>query len=368
MMKTVTEAEIASRIDELLRRNLSEAGSGLRLLRVETEKKIGKVVVDALTTIELPGPGRQRGILLIEAKRVGEPVHLSQAIIQLKSYLTAWEAAHKGSKPEGIGLLVVAPFVSERGRQLCKDQGVGYMDLAGNCRFTLGQYTLDKMGRENPKKEQKEARTIFSPKAARIVRALLEEPARRWTLSELAQETGVSLGQAHKVIKKLEAELFVLRDEDRKVALDKPAELVDAWASNHRVADQATHAFFSFQQGASAFMKQLARVAADEKLEYALTLHAGASLIAPFMRFNETHFYARKRDLETWATRLDLRPVQAGGNVQIIIPRDDGVFYKKQTVGGAFVVSNVQLYVDLAGYPARGKEQADVLRERALKY
>jgi len=35
---------------------------------------------------------------------------------------------------------------------------------------------------------------------------------------------------------------------------------------------------------------------------------------------------------------------------------------------GAVVVGDVQLYLDLYQYPARGREQAEFLRERRLKF
>jgi hypothetical protein len=39
-----------------------------------------------------------------------------------------------------------------------------------------------------------------------------------------------------------------------------------------------------------------------------------------------------------------------------------------QVVEGVKVVSDVQLYVDLYNYPARGREQADFLRERKMGF
>lgn len=369
MMKRSAKAEMVSKIGVQLSRNLSEAGSDVRLVRFEAEKRIGNVELDAVATVQLPGPQRRQGILLIEAKRVGEPAHLAQAVTQLKEYANALESRRKEAKTGSIGLLVVAPFVSERGRALCKSQGIGYMDFAGNCRITLGAYTLDKLGRENPKKERREARTLFSPKAARILRALLHEPNRRWTISELSKQAGVSLGQAYKVIKKLEVGLYASRDKNYRVALEKPGELLDAWARGYRAMDQNKRlAYYSFQQNASALMKQISQVAKAEKLEYALALHAGASLVAPFTRFNETQFYVNEADVEAWVKGLDLRPAEAGGNVQLLIPKDEGVLYGKQVIRGFFVVSNLQLYLDLVNHPARGKEQADVLRERVLEY
>ena len=50
-----------------------------------------------------------------------------------------------------------------------------------------------------------------------------------------------------------------------------------------------------------------------------------------------------------------------GGNVSIVLPYDEGVFYGACKVNGLNVVSEVQLHVDLLNYPARGEEAAEAL-------
>jgi type III secretory pathway component EscU len=63
----------------------------------------------------------------------------------------------------------------------------------------------------------------------------------------------------------------------------------------------------------------------------------------------------------------------SGGNIELVVPYDQGVFYKSQIVPVAEleqvpVVSAVQLYMDLFRNPARGAEQAEHLREIKLMY
>jgi len=67
------------------------------------------------------------------------------------------------------------------------------------------------------------------------------------------------------------------------------------------------------------------------------------------------------------ARELDLKPVPKGGNVKLVIPYDEGVFYGSQVVDGVTVVSDVQLYVDLYNYPSRGEEAAQYLYDRILR-
>ena len=57
-----------------------------------------------------------------------------------------------------------------------------------------------------------------------------------------------------------------------------------------------------------------------------------------------------------------------GANVVLMIPHYRySVFYDRQIVQGLPIVSDIQLYIDLHGYPIRGREQADHLFDRRLK-
>ena len=101
--------------------------------------------------------------------------------------------------------------------------------------------------------------------------------------------------------------------------------------------------------------------------QYALTLHSGASFIAPYVRYSDVHLYI-KNDINKWIQRLDLRPVESGGNIYLIKPYDEGALQNLQTIKGNKIVSNIQLYLDLYSYPKRGREQAEKIREEKINF
>jgi hypothetical protein len=104
------------------------------------------------------------------------------------------------------------------------------------------------------------------------------------------------------------------------------------------------------------------------KHPYALTRMSGASLIAPYVRYQFVDFYVgRSEDLPYWKDYLKLVDVEVSGNMNIIIPQDQRILAQIQTIKGWSVVNNIQLYMDLYKYPARGREQAEYLREQVLK-
>ncbi|MDP6156437.1 MAG: type IV toxin-antitoxin system AbiEi family antitoxin [Candidatus Thermoplasmatota archaeon] len=98
---------------------------------------------------------------------------------------------------------------------------------------------------------------------------------------------------------------------------------------------------------------------------YAMTLGAGASVIAPYVKSTDTHMYIL--DEKIVISVLKLTPVEFGGNVYLIEPPDEGYLMNMQSKDGLKIVSNIQLYLDLYNYPKRGHEQANHLREKVLR-
>jgi hypothetical protein len=50
---------------------------------------------------------------------------------------------------------------------------------------------------------------------------------------------------------------------------------------------------------------------------------------------------------KSWVDVLDLHTVELGGNVHLLRPYDEGVFYGLRRLEGTAVVGNIQLYLDL---------------------
>jgi len=216
---------------------------------------------------------------------------------------------------------------------------------------------------------------IFEPKATRALRVLLIDPQKSWTIRGLAEEVEISPGYAHAVISTLINLGHVTRTEHYKIRTVNPTVLLKRWAAYHQYDRINTFLeYYTFEREVDRFIQQLAQISSQN---YALTALAGASLIAPHVRPVDIHIYAKKKDEATkLAETLNLQPIPKGGNVKFVIPYDEGVFYGQQTVdiqisyreiGRVNIVSNVQLFVDLYNYPARGLEAAEHLYERIVE-
>jgi len=208
-------------------------------------------------------------------------------------------------------------------------------------------------------------KNIFAPKSSRVLRVLLVNFGRNWNERELAHEARISNGLAHYVCRTLTELGFVARSERNRLVLVDPLRLLKRWAAYHQYDHMNKFLdYFTLEREIDRFMKKIVKL----DLEYATSGLVGAWLVAPYVRPVDVHLYVPIRDMaEKIAKELELNPTPRGGNVKFMLPYDEGVFYGTHKVRDVKVVSNVQLYVDLYNFPARGEEAASRLLELMLK-
>jgi hypothetical protein len=342
-------------IDELVA-ILAQLLDGLTIEKVERDVNLGEdEVADMVVQVRRGGLRRR---LLIEVRTLGEPRLAAQAITKLRGL--------QGLARDGIPVFA-ARYVSESSRRICKAVGVGYIDLVGNVFLQFGAVLIDREAGASLGLERRGVKQLTAPKATRVVRALLDSPKVPVRITDLARRCSMTPGGVYQVVRLLEDKGYIERDSTKRVRLVKPGELLDAWAGLWSIQRNTIATYFSLERTPGAIMESVARVGGRGKRDYAFTMMAGAYLVAPFVRFVDVWFYITG-DTAWWVRELDLRPVEAGGNVHLVIPYDEGVLMDRHEVEGAWVVSDVQLYVDLYNYPARGREQAQFLREKRIRF
>lgn len=345
-----TEREISSYLQE----HLEELIPGIKVLSASTEYKSKDSRIDLLLDAEIGGIRKK---LVCEIKSVGEPRYLYQAIAQLKSITSFIENGYP---------VVIASYISERGREICKENGIGYVDLSGNVFLNFDGVYIEKTGKEKLQKGKSKLKSLFYPVSSRIIRVFLEDPQKEWRINNLSKEANASLGYVHKVVSTLQEQGYLQRSKNG-VKVSEPEKLLDMWSKEYKFSLNKMYSFYSFVKEPAKMMQRIEETSKKLDTEYAMTMHAGASLIAPFVRFTDVHFYITG-EFERWVKELDLKPVEFGGTIHLLKPYDSGIFYKARIINSVQVVSNIQLYLDLYNYPARGKEQAEFLRKEKIKY
>jgi len=276
------------------------------------------------------------------------------------------EISQRGTKGYPV---IIAPYISELGREICKKIGVGFLDLSGNAYLDFDSFYMEMEGKPNRFKYPSEPTGLFNPRAERILRFYLLKDSQKeeWMNSyrEIAKEVGVSLGQLSKVNKKLDEFGFWSEQSKGAKIIDK-TKLLDLWRENYRFERSRVLSFYSIMQ-VPQIEKQLAEFCGANKIQYAFTLFSGGNRLAPFTRYNVATSYF-SGDIEKMRGGLQLKEVPSGANLQIIVPYDEGVYYKGQEVDSMMVASPIQIYLDLYNYKGRGREQAEFLRERMIKF
>jgi hypothetical protein len=269
--------------------------------------------------------------------------------------------------------MVAGWYIGERARKLLKEEGVGYLDLAGNFFFTNQNFYAEKIVDKNPFTTKPPLKNVFAPTSSRLTRALLDEPKRTWRVSELSDATGVSIGQTHKVLEAMRDEELATRNDEGKWAVSNPSALLEAWKKVYPTYQHKLYRMFSYDRP-EKLLNLVTNTGQPEHVLYALSFFSGAAFAAPFTRgLSKIQLYTTEDAIETWKQQLGLKEVENGANIELYIPYDAGVFYHMQRYDRADgvpvnVVSNVQLYMDLFNDPARGEEAAEHLRETQLGF
>jgi hypothetical protein len=228
---------------------------------------------DLLFEIELP----DRVIKIIaEIKSSGQPRLAREAVNQLLRY--------KDKLRDSYGVFV-APYISQKAAEICSTEGIGYLDLSGNCRLIFDSVYIEKEGKPNKFKEKRYLRSLYSPKAERMLRVLLTNPGKSWKIQKLAEESSVSLGQASNV-KRLLYDRELISGKHGGFKLIKPASLLSEWASIYDYRKNIIQEFYSMKQIID-IETELAEYCKKHKMKYAFTGFSGAARIAPAVRYKK---------------------------------------------------------------------------------
>lgn len=299
--------------------------------------------------------GRSRMVLVGEYKNVGQPRIAREVANQLLRAVAAMRNAY------GV---FMAPYISPSAASICTQEGIGYLDLAGNCRLAFGEVFILQEGRPNPLPERRDLRSLYSPKAERVLRVLLDDPRRQWRTRPLAREADVSIGQVSKV-RRLLMDREWLTGEAVGISLAEPEKLLTQWSESYDPRRNEETGCYGLGKLAEIESKFVA-VCRGQGRPYALAQFSASARIAPSVRYLRSAVYYSGPPKEL-AHEAGLKPVAGGANVTILTPYDEGVYYGARTIGRALVVSPVQAYLDLKRIKGRGDEAAEFLLETEIR-
>ena len=356
MTNNLKNNEIAKQVESRLKGILEEVDS----LRVPKAQHISPVIGQAKELgidlrIQLAGTLGKSWEIQVEAKSSGFPKQVSGAVFELK------RAAGNTLGGRKIYSAFAAPYISPEAAKLCREAGIGYLDLSGNCHLSFGSVHIHVEGKPNQYKPKREQGNLFSPKASRVLHILLQGPLKAWKVVDLAQASGSSLGTISTVRKELLKQLWA-EDSELGVKITKPDAVLDAWAKADNWKRRTTVREYSvLVQDKDEVARKLKELFRGQ--EFAFTQWYGALLRSPHTVSEVVTLYVREfAENDLIQKELLARQVDGGGTLRLVEPKDEGVFIGKHDLDGLPVVSDIQLYLDLIDAGMRGDEAARELR------
>ena len=251
---------------------------------------------------------------------------------------------------------LVVPRLTEGAADVCRELGISWMDLAGNCDLRWPGMYVEIRGRSITAPKITRNAALYTPKAARVVHALLLDPMREWRTTDLYQATGVSLGQVAKVKSSLASQGWVESSYGRLV-LTRPRKLLDDWARQYRPLRREVR-YFSLEALFDIEKRFSQSVPAGTLTEF-----AAAERYAPYTYYQRLAFYVPEWP-SSLAKDLGLRPAEGGANVTVYESLEGGLFSEERA--GTRIASPIRTYLDLTLLGGRGQDAAEHLLEVAI--
>ena len=335
-------------------------GSQIRLIAAKSGERVSAVQAD----VDISA-GSMR--LRIEVLRVSGRARLLDAVELLR--------LEQGNGSDSVPVLA-SPYISAANQQLLRDMQMSFIDFAGNAWILAPGVHVDRRGFDNPRREERDQRDLFSDKASLVLRVLLNERApvgvRRIAEIASSQDADIRLspGYVSKIVAELERRGYAGR-RGEKIVLRRSEELISDWIVAYRAHKRpSVRSYFLSSASAELLMPQLAEAFDAHGVEYVFCGQAGASLVDRYASFNAVDVYVKNIEGAHHAlVGIEARPVERGGNIRVMLPHYRvSAFYDLQMRKGSMkAASNIQLYLDLYDYPLRGREQAEHLYERRLR-
>src|SRR3989475_7263505 len=112
--------------------------------------------------------------------------------------------------------IAAAVYIGRQSARILRSNNLGFVDLSGNCYLAFENVLIEKEGKRNVRPSTRPLRSLFAPRATRVVRVLLVEPGRAWRLEELGRAAAGSLGHSPNVVKRLAGRAWAgLHDDQR---------------------------------------------------------------------------------------------------------------------------------------------------------
>jgi hypothetical protein len=293
--------------------------------------------------------------ILVALTPLGTPKRIRAAVNQLRAVL------NNDIDPLGV---VVAPYIADRSAQICKNAGMGFVDLSGNFWIAFDSFFLNRENMPNQYPLETSLSTLYAPKTERVLRVLLTYPYKTWKTTALAEEADISLGMITHIRRRLEEEAWVEKHEVG-FSLSAPEALLADWVEAYDFDSHEQMGFYTMDP-LPEVEQRLNQICKTSHIKIALTGFSAANHLAPMVKGQRSTVYIAQA-LEEIAKKAGLKPVNSGANIHLVQPYDEGVFWNSAITQKVQIATPVQIYLDLMQMHGRGEEAAGFLYQEVIQ-
>lgn len=288
--------------------------------------------------------------------KIAQPVLVSLRRIEPRDVAGILSAASP-RRSRASALLVTAPFLSPRTRELLAAACASYVDATGNLRLALERPVvyLETQGAEkDPVREPRPLVSLKGPAAGRVVRALCDfRPP--YGVRELAERCATAPASVSRVVSLLERDAIVVRGDAGDIAdLDWLA-LLRRWTQDYQFTASNSVMTFLEPRGLDTFLEKLRHFGRRHALSGSLAAARKAPTVSPRQGI------AYVDDPTAAADLLDLRAGDRGANLLLATPFDPVVFDRSWSERGVTYAALSQVVADLLTCPGRGSAEGTEL-------
>ena len=307
--------------------------------------------------------------LIIEVKADGAPRYVRSGVHELESNISRLCRDCAGIERTDFIPMLVSQYLSPQSCAICRDHDVAYLDLFGNARLVFDTVYIERTVAERPVTESRALRSLFTPKAAAILRVLLREPSRAWRVAQLAQAANASYGHVSNVRKAL-LEREWLDESSAGVVLVQPDALMQMWRESYRRPACETFRGYTTYHGNQLderLRNSLNPYSGDPRVIY--SRHSASQWLAPFGRVATQSLYVDQEGAAQVEDALNLTHSASGANIVLSILEDENIFLDAmQPTIDVFCTSPTATYLDLWVGSDRDREAAQHLARACLPW
>jgi hypothetical protein len=271
----------------------------------------------------------------------------------------------------GLGF-VVAERLPERARKELETAGCAYADDTGAAHIDVPGFYLHVEGRPGRRQTADPTPAGIGVVAVRTIQSLLAEPARQWSVADLARVTACSTGEAHRVLTRLQREGLITangRARSLRRTVRAPSELLDwlATAPSARRMRERQYAFVYVSDPAK-LASTISAHGLHAKLSMAFSGVAAAHLFGVKVTTAVPVTMLRIAPSVTLAdagSRLQVELVDSGPNVVLVRDLGEVGTHARQFNGPVPLAPPVRVWLDMLDEP-RGEDAAALFRETVL--